>query len=143
MCEPDYVRINRIIWRVLKHPYLSFEDKEDIRQEAAIAAWKFGYEPSTRIYCAALDGLRRALGRHKNHPTMVVLDLSWMEGGIGQSEIEFDNLLEFLSPREQFIIRKTVDGYSQAAVGVMVGLDDSQISRIRKEALRKLRKKIE
>lgn len=138
MDEFDYDRVCRIIRYVLRQPHLTPEDKDEIRQEAAIAAVRYGFEPSTRIYYTALDAARRIrqlrLWNPIEHDVRDQQDIERM--------VEFERLLSTLSVKERFAIEGTLRGYKQSELGEMINRDETQICRYRRLGFEKLRKQI-
>lgn len=138
MDESDYKRVCRIINYVLRQPHLTEEDREEIRQEAALAAWKYGFTPTTRIYWAALDAARR-IRKHRIYDSIEfdLPDRDDVEGTV----VGFE-LLSVLTERERFAIEGCLRGYSQEELGKMINLGDSQISRYRSRGLKKLKQQL-
>lgn len=138
MDESDYKQVCRIIGYVLRQPYLTEEDKDDIRQEAAIAAWKYGLKPSTRVYWAALDAARRI--RKKRIFDSVTFDIPYQQHI--ESTIVAEQLLSCLPDRERISLHGSLQGYTQDEIGVKIGMHGSSVCRYQKLAIERLRRKI-
>ena len=135
MDESDYKRVCKIIGYVLCQPMLTEQDREDIRQEAAIAAWKYGLEPSTRIYWAALDAARRI----RKKRILDTIDFDVRDDQNIEEHIVTMHLLNQLTELEKLSLSGTLQGYSQQEIADSMRVNNSTISRHRTSAMKKLK----
>jgi|SRR5688572_1158980 len=137
MDESEYVRIKKIVGYVLRQPNLTHCDREDICQEAAIAAWKHGFKPTTRMYWAALDEARRI--RKKRVPYLTeyyeVKSVHDIEGHVISKEV-----LKQLTPLERYTVIRTLEGFTQEEIAQDIHKNNSTVSRYLASAVKKLRK---
>jgi RNA polymerase sigma factor (sigma-70 family) len=145
----EYRRARQVARRACAGWALTREDWEEVEQDAAVAAWRHGLQPSTRSWAAAHRSAQKIQGRQgKKRPVIVPNNgTEWRKAapvdveGETVERMTVERLLSSLPAEQRIAVEETVlEGRTQQQVADRYGVADSTITRRRQQGLARLRK---